>query len=281
MVRTVADTRTEDRVYAGIGAMLLLLLLFLALMWIVFTTPNPPYPEVGGGGGGGGIELSFGDAPVGMGNTNPDQLSGDVKANDDVQPDVLTQETEDDAPSLPPKVNKPAAPIKPQTPKVNNNALFTNKGGSQGSSNKPGNEGDPKGNPNALFKGGTGGNGPGEGGGEGGGKGNGKGTGEGDGEGPGKGTGKGGGINFSLAGRTGKTFPEPCYDSNVQGKVIVDVGVDENGNVVSTKIGRGTTVTDQRLQKCALEAAKRSKFSTKADAPEQQFGTITYTFLKR
>ncbi len=279
MVTTLADTRREDRIYAAMGAILFVLLLFLLLLFYVFTTPNPPYPEVGGGGGGGGIELSFGDAAYGMGNTNPDQLSGDPKPVEEVQPDVLTQEVEDAA-TLPPRINKPTAPVKPvEKPKVNTKAMFTKKGGSQGSSNKAGNEGDPKGDPNSLFKGG-GGKGPGEGGGEGGGKGNGKGPGEGDGEGPGKGNGKNGGISYSMKDRTPKSLPKPDYPSNVQGKVVVDIGIDEKGNVVSAKIGRGTTVTDKKLQDQALAAAKRAKFSIKADAPEQQFGSITYSFIK-
>jgi TonB family protein len=247
---------------------------------VVFKTKNPPYPELGGGGGGGGIELSFGDAAVGMGNTNPDQLSGQSTPVEEVDPNILTSDVDADAPSIPPKVNIAHAPVKPaDKPKVNNKALFPNKGGSQGSSDKPGNEGKPTGNPNALFNGGGNG-GPGTGGGTGGGNGNGKGPGDGDGVGPGKGNGTGGGINYNIIGRTGKALPKPCYNSSAQGKVVVDVGVDEDGNVISTKIGRGTTVTDQSLQKCALDAAKRSKFSSKADAPEQQFGTITYVFLK-
>ncbi|UPT66795.1 MAG: TonB family protein [Sphingobacteriales bacterium JAD_PAG50586_3] len=217
--------------------------------------------------------------PKRMGNTNPDQLSGNPEPVKEVDPNILTSDVDDDAPSIPPKVNIAHAPVKPvDKPKVNNSALFPNKGGSQGTSTKPGNEGKPTGNPNALFNGG-GGNGPGEGGGEGGGIGKGKGPGEGPGDGPGK-NGSGGGINFSLTGRSGKSLPKPCYNSSAQGKVVVDVGVDEAGKVTSAKIGRGTTVTDQSLQKCALDAAKRSFFSAKADAPEQQFGTITYVFLK-
>lgn len=278
MITTGADIKTNDRVYAGLGALLVALLLFIVLLFVVFKTKNPPYPELGGGGGGGGIELSFGDAAVGMGNTNPDQLSGVAAPVEEVNPNYLTSNDED-APSIPPKVNIAHAPVKPiEKPKVNNSALFPNKGGSQGSSTTPGNEGKPTGNPNALFNGG-GGTGPGEGGGIGGGKGPGNGPGEGPGEGPGK-NGNGGGIRFSLTDRVGKSLPKPCYNSTAQGKVVVDVGVNENGDVISTKIGRGTTVTDQSLQKCALAAAKSSKFSAKSDAAEQQFGTITYVFVK-
>lgn len=279
MAVTSADSTTNDRIYAALGALLTALLLFLILILVVFTTPNPPFPEMGGGGGG-GIELSFGDADAGMGNMNPNELSGNPEPVKEVEPNLLTSDVDDDAPSIPPKVNIAHAPVKPvEKPKVNNTALFPNKGGSQGSSNKAGNEGKPTGNPNALFNGG-GGSGPGTGGGIGGGNGSGIGPGNGPGEGPGNGPGKGGGINFSLAGRTGKYLPKPTYNSTAQGKVVVDIGVDEDGNVISAKIGRGTTVTDKTLQDESIRKAKLSKFSTKPDAPEQQFGTITYVFLK-
>ncbi|UPT66794.1 MAG: hypothetical protein M0D57_20565 [Sphingobacteriales bacterium JAD_PAG50586_3] len=68
---TSADVKANDRVYAGLGALLVALLLFLLLIFVVFKTKNPPYPELGGGGGGGGIELSFGDAAQAHGQHQP------------------------------------------------------------------------------------------------------------------------------------------------------------------------------------------------------------------
>jgi hypothetical protein len=275
MIVTEADIKPNDRLYAALGALAFMLLLFLALLFIIFKTPNPPYPEVGGGGGGGGIELSFGDAPVGMDDFNPDQLSGQAEEVEEVDPNLLTQDVDEDAPTIPPRVNIASAPTKPiEKPKVNNKAIFPNKGGSQGTSTTPGNEGKPNGNPNALFNNG-GGKGPGEGPGEGGGKGDGKGKGEGDGEGDSKGPGKSGPrISDNLRARTTSLYKPSCsYDKT--GKVRVYVTLDENGKVVSARSGKGTTITDRNAIACVERAARDSKFKVKAGA-DDEIGYIDY-----
>jgi colicin import membrane protein len=101
------------------------------------------------------------------------------------------------------------------------------------------------------------------------------------GDGTGSGVGAGSGPSFSLVGRTAKNLPKPSYASDAQGKVVVDVNVDQEGNVIDAQFNsRLSTTTDLQLRNAAIEAARKSKFSVKLDAAVVQRGTITYTFIK-
>ncbi|MBP5757969.1 MAG: TonB family protein, partial [Bacteroidales bacterium] len=89
-----------------------------------------------------------------------------------------------------------------------------------------------------------------------------------------------GGTGWSLKGRTAKALPEPYYNSNQQGKVIVNIWVDRNGNVTRAEAQANSTITDAGLKKQAENAAMKSKFSPDPNASELQTGTITYDFRK-
>lgn len=89
----------------------------------------------------------------------------------------------------------------------------------------------------------------------------------------------GNGISFTLNGRSSRSLPPPPKIHNTEGKVAVEVTVDQNGNVVSARPGvRGSTISDAALLKVAKEAAMKAKFNVKKDAPALQKGTITYFF---
>lgn len=95
------------------------------------------------------------------------------------------------------------------------------------------------------------------------------------------GNGGGNGINFSLAGRSfGSTPPPPEDKGKEDGKVVVEIRVDRNGNVVSASPGKkGSNITDQAVLKACKEAALKAKFNSDPNAPEIQTGTITYVFV--
>jgi TonB family protein len=113
------------------------------------------------------------------------------------------------------------------------------------------------------------------------GTGNKSGSGSGSGSGVGSGSGSGKGPGFDLYGRSAKSLPVPEYTEQEDGVVVVEVWVDRNGNVTNAIAGvRGTTISNQILRRKAHQAAMQAKFSANANAPEEQKGTITYTFLR-
>ena len=83
-----------------------------------------------------------------------------------------------------------------------------------------------------------------------------------------------GGNSCSLEGRDIISLPRPSTNFNEEGKVIIEVHVNPNGEVCAAT-HKGGTVTDKQTIQIALDAARKAKFS-KGD--HEQIGTITYTF---
>jgi TonB family protein len=87
------------------------------------------------------------------------------------------------------------------------------------------------------------------------------------------------GVSFNLNGRSSKSLPAPPKIHNTEGKVVVEVTVDQNGNVIKARAGvRGTTISNEALLKVAKEAAMKASFNVDKNAPAVQKGTITYYF---
>ncbi len=97
----------------------------------------------------------------------------------------------------------------------------------------------------------------------------------------GKGNGLGNkGISFSLKGRNPRFLPKPEYNLQLSGIVVVEVTVDQDGNVVKANPGiKGSTILDATLLNAAQKAALKAKFDVKHNAPTYQKGTITYHFI--
>ena len=75
------------------------------------------------------------------------------------------------------------------------------------------------------------------------------------------------------------SLPRPTYASQTEGIVVVQVKVDQYGNVTEAIPGaEGTTVTDKTLWNAARNAAMKAHFNMDAHAPAVQSGTITYIF---
>ena len=85
-------------------------------------------------------------------------------------------------------------------------------------------------------------------------------------------------ASFNLDGRFigNERLPVPRC-GNEDGRVVVNITVAPNGNVMQTEIGRGTTIESITTQECALEAAERAKFN-RIQGSNIQSGTITYIF---
>ena len=221
-------------------------LLILCLLLMGLRYPDPPPPELG-------VEMDMGEfSDVGTDSEHAAEGGEDLSsessyANDDNN--ELTQQSEDvplvskKTPSPTKNKKKPKDNVKPQSEetKIDQNALFTK----------------------GRVKKGSGGS---------------TGVGEGSGKGSG-GEGGGSGISFSLAGRGSKSLPGPTATSPENGNIVVEIRVDQEGYVVSAKAGvRGTTLWDTNLWRRCEQAAKKSKFTAKPDAPELDPGTITYIF---
>ena len=151
------------------------------------------------------------------------------------------------------EIEQPKPNIEEQ--KVNTNALFPGKGTGNG------NSGNGAGNSDGNT-GGTGNQGDPNGGNE---RGNG---------------GSGNGISYSLGGRSANALPKPEYNIQEEGKVVVEIIVDRNGNVVRATPGtKGTTTMNKTLWNNAKKAALETHFNKKIDAAEEQKGYITYHFV--
>lgn len=87
-------------------------------------------------------------------------------------------------------------------------------------------------------------------------------------------------ANAHLEGRTVVgALGKPAYNVQESGVVVVQIYVDQYGNVTEAHAGvAGTTVSDKTLWNAARNEAMRAKFNMKADAPALQEGTITYRF---
>ncbi len=89
------------------------------------------------------------------------------------------------------------------------------------------------------------------------------------------------GIEYSLTGRRANFLPIPEYTTLATGRVVVQITVNRQGQVIRATAGaRGTTTTDRTLHRNAEDAARRARFDLKSDAPEEQTGTITYNFIR-
>lgn len=258
--------------------------LFLILLFSVMTISIPPFPETGGGGGVlvsiGTLEEASGDVQPMADRVTKDPVADKVKvitsspdenfATQDHEESPITKEVKNIKKITPVKTEpKPVEVKKIVEPvrTVNQQAIYKRKANdskSQGTGAGKGDQGDPMGDPNSKYSGknGSGSGGPGQGDG-----------------GPGSG-GSGKGISFTLAGRHMIRSPQISDRSQETGKVVVDITVDKDGNVISAVPGgRGSTTTSTYLFRLAKESAVRAKFNVSTDEADIQKGTITFVFV--
>ena len=144
-------------------------------------------------------------------------------------------------------------PIENPQPTVSNRAIYKGSnnpqsGGSEGITSQPGDQGKPNGVADIKQYDGKGG--------------------------------KGNGIGYDLGGRGCKNLPKPPQDFPEEGHIVVEIWIDREGQVIRAEISpKGTTIVNNDMRQSAIQAAKRSIFNADPDAPEEQHGTITYTFV--
>lgn len=91
--------------------------------------------------------------------------------------------------------------------------------------------------------------------------------------------GAGGYGSFNLDGRSLGTggLPRPTYNVQDEGRVVVTITVNPQGEVIATSINRQTNTVNPALRKAAEDAAKRARFNA-VSGLNNQTGTITYYF---
>lgn len=282
-------TRQEEiknKTISGTIAVIIFGLLLLFLILYKLITPNPPFPQSEGGGGG--MEMALGMTDAGNDNIDYNQIGAApsvVVSEEAAKEELLTDDKSDVSVKEEIKKDEPEKETKTE---VKNNTVVIKPvvkeltmaeklalkykkesgktGGGIGDNKEAGQQGDPNGDPNGKGNGGTGG-----------GTGGGNGTGDGPGDGPDKG-GVGKGYKFSLAGRSFIKPPTLPKDTKEEGKVVVNITVDSDGNVTEADPnGRGTTTSSALLKAKARQAAMATKFNIDGKVPEQH-GTITIIF---
>ena len=244
----------KDRGIAIVGTIVVHALVVLVLFLMAFRTPLPLPGEEG-------VEVDLGMMDQGMGNIQPEKPAIPMAAQPQQQQnkskeDIVTQ-NDDEAPAIEkPKNTKPkqeTKPVEEPKPTVNQKALFKGSnnpqaGGSEGITGQPGDQGKPNGLAGIKKYDGNGG--------------------------------KGNGTGYDLGGRGAKSLHRPDDDFSEEGKIVVDIWVNRNGQVVRAEVAtKGTDIINNAMRQKAIQAAKRSTFASDPDAPEEQHGTITYTFV--
>lgn len=255
---------------AFIATGIILAALMAICYFIVFTAP--PKPDEGTGG----ILVNYGTTDAGMGSDymSKEEPSVAEKANhtlpnkvtpapptekktqaDNSDKKVLTQNNED-APALTTNTKKPSNTVATQAtkavakPVVNQNALYKGKtnngaGSGDGTTNTPGNQGKPTGSTLTNNY---------------------------------NGTGSGNGGNLNLEQRSFVNRPTVSDANRSTGKVVIDIHVDKNGNIIYAEAGRGTTIVDEGLIERCIQAVKNAHVNALSSAPETQQGTVVFSF---
>ena len=244
----------KDKGIAIAGTIVVHALVLLVLFLMAFRTPLPLPGEEG-------VEVDLGMMDQGMGTIQPEKPAIPMAAQPQQQQnkskeDIVTQ-NDDEAPAIEkPKNTKPkqeTKPVEEPKPTVNQKALFKGSnnpqaGGSEGITGQPGDQGKPNGLAGIKKYDGNGG--------------------------------KGNGTGYDLGGRGAKSLHRPDDDFSEEGRIVVDIWVNRNGQVVRAEVAtKGTDIINNAMRQKAIQAAKRSTFASDPDAPEEQHGTITYTFV--
>jgi outer membrane biosynthesis protein TonB len=246
-----------------IMALLLLLCVFFGLNYM-----DPP-PE-------NGIAINFGTTDEGMGNDNPTETTmtapqpseATPESTPETEEEVVTQEVVEAIAIKETKVVKPAEkPVEKQvskpkpveTPKPSKSvtdALAALNGPktdgttsqSDGTGNQAGNQGKIDGSiySNSDY-----------------------------GSGPGTGTGNG---SYGLAGRTLAKREKILQKCNEEGRVVILIRVNKNGEVIQATRAQGTTNSTKCLEEAAIATAKTFKWQPDSNAPDVQIGFIEINF---
>ncbi len=263
----------KHQIYGLLGTAFVHALIFLALYFYVMYPPDPPLEFQG-------MQMSLGEENMGglsqspVPDPAPQEQYVPISEQTD-EPQNITSEIDESVALTEKKTEKKkekeklvVKPVieekRPQIElpkKVETRALFTKRNNAQGAGGYgdgevPGNEGRPDGDPNGNPDGhglgdsgfGDGANGP-------------------------------DGVSYVLSGRKVQQLPDVEDHSKSIGKVVVRIVVNRDGKVVKAVPGQvGSTTTDANLLEKSKDGALKTKFSSRTDGPEEQFGTMTFVY---
>ena len=261
----MSSSEKKNKRNGVVGTIIFHLLLLVAFLFMGLTYSIPPPPEEG-------ISINFGFSDQGFEEVQPEEDSKEsnpiieevVQDVIEVEQKIITQETiETEVIEVPKEIKKEKVEekkpeekqeeiiVKPVEPVVNKKALYTGKKSNQkksdGNNKKKGNQGSIEGDVNSTEY-----------------------------EGGGIGI---DGLAYQLLGRNVSYKAKPIYKVQLEGKVVVEITVDQLGNVINAIAGvKGSTTLNEQLIKRAREAALKTKFSPKESAPSRQQGKIIYNF---
>lgn len=86
-------------------------------------------------------------------------------------------------------------------------------------------------------------------------------------------------IVYYLENRYHQSLPIPVYLTQGGGKIIIEIVVDRQGNVIQATPKPGQKVSDEQIIHYAQTAALRTVFNPDPKAPQNQRGTIHYNFI--
>lgn len=259
------DEFGPNQVKGLVATLIFLFMVLLALFFLGLYYQEPPPEEQG-------VMMALGLPDAGQNSEpaaspEPTPSQPPPPATEQQEDESLTQD-EEEAPAIEKEKTKtektkptetpkkdptpPKEETKPAERKPDPSSLFQKrdkKGEGQGDGEKQGDKGDPDGNPDGNPDGGGLGS---------------------------------EGVKYSLGGRgiaRGVTVTEKPQK---EGIIVMQIWVDRNGNVIRAKFQlRGSTSQDADLIRIAERSALTAKFKSNPDAPEEQVGTITFTFKLR
>lgn len=88
-------------------------------------------------------------------------------------------------------------------------------------------------------------------------------------------------VSFSLTNpvRNSARLDIPAYKCYGGGKVVVNIVVDRNGDVVAASVDKTRSTSDNCMTETAVDAALNSRFNVDQSAPAKHSGFIIYTFV--
>lgn len=87
-------------------------------------------------------------------------------------------------------------------------------------------------------------------------------------------------VSYYLEGRFDVRLPIPVYKCQGNGKVVMEIDVNQEGYIVKYEVDRTkSTIPDDCILETAQKAARTTRFNTTDNGPSIQHGSLTYIFI--